>query len=268
MANHKYGCIRDTHDPRDLIQSATLPEHVAMFARNIGVKLGLTAPKTVDLRSKFTEVFDQGQIGSCTGNGISALLAFVYAMEKLKVFIPSRLFIYYNEREIEHTVNSDDGAQIRDGIKSVAKQGVCDEVKWPYVENKFKIKPPIACYNEASQHVAIQYYRIDNKSLNSMKACLDANACIVFGITLYESFEKGDWTETTCMMPFPNVKNEEEVGGHCMVVVGYSDIKKAFLVRNSWGKDWCKKEGGYFWLPYSIMTSDMVSDCWTITVAK
>ena len=34
----------------------------------------------------------------------------------------SRLFIYYNERVIEHTVESDSGAMIRDGVKSLAKQ--------------------------------------------------------------------------------------------------------------------------------------------------
>jgi len=268
MSNHKYGCIRDTQDTRDFTQSASVIEHVSIYAHNFGVALGLTKPKTVDLRSKLPPVYDQLNTGSCTANAISAILAYVYAMEKLKVFIPSRLFIYYNEREMEGTVNSDDGAQIRDGIKSVAKQGVCDEVKWPYIESKFAVKPPIDCYKQASQHVAIQYYRIDNKSLNSLKACLDANAAVVFGITLYESFEKGDWSETTCVMPFPNVKNEEEIGGHCMLICGYDDKKKVFLVRNSWCKDWCKNEGGYCWIPFSIMTSDMVSDCWTITIAK
>ena len=43
---------------------------------------------------------------------------------------------------MEHTVNSDSGAQIRDGIKSVGKQGDCPETEWPYVIAKFKTKPP------------------------------------------------------------------------------------------------------------------------------
>ena len=34
-------------------------------------------------------------------------------------FVPSRLFIYYNERAMEGTIDEDWGAQIRDGIKSV-----------------------------------------------------------------------------------------------------------------------------------------------------
>jgi len=40
--------------------------------------------------------------------------------ESKPVLVPSRLFIYYNERVIEGTVNSDSGAQIRDGIKTIS----------------------------------------------------------------------------------------------------------------------------------------------------
>jgi hypothetical protein len=45
----------------------------------------------------------------------------------LEAFTPSRLFIYYNERVIEGTVAHDAGAQIRDGIKAVAKLGAPPE---------------------------------------------------------------------------------------------------------------------------------------------
>ena len=67
-------------------------------------------------------------------------------------FMPSRLFIYYNEREMEHTVYSDSGARIRDGIKSVNKQGVCPETVWPYDIEKFTDKPPQDCYKDALNH--------------------------------------------------------------------------------------------------------------------
>jgi hypothetical protein len=42
---------------------------------------------------------------------------------------------------IEGTVNSDAGAQIRDGIKTVAKQGACHEQIWAYDITKFRTKP-------------------------------------------------------------------------------------------------------------------------------
>jgi len=44
---------------------------------------------------------------------------------------PSRLFIYYNEREMEGTVSTDAGANIRDGIKSLKTIGAAPERDWP-----------------------------------------------------------------------------------------------------------------------------------------
>src|SRR5471032_300397 len=115
----KYGWIPDLPDQRDIIFSAQRDA------------LAVT-PALVDLRSQCPPVYDQGQLGSCTANGIGGAIHF----ERLKQqaapdFVPSRLFIYYNERVIEHTVQSDAGAQIRDGIKTVAKQGDCPETEWP-----------------------------------------------------------------------------------------------------------------------------------------
>src|SRR5207248_10963119 len=73
--------------------------------------------------------------------------------EKLpQIFIPSRLFIYYNERVIEGT---DAGAMLRDGIKTVAKKGACPEPMWPYLIARFKTKPSAACYAEGAKHTAV-----------------------------------------------------------------------------------------------------------------
>ena len=65
-------------------------------------------------------------------NAIAAAIQFDRMKQKLpQIFMPSRLFIYYDERAIEHTIDSDSGAQIRDGIKSVGKLGDCPEAECP-----------------------------------------------------------------------------------------------------------------------------------------
>lgn len=102
----KFGWVPDLPDQRDFMYAAPAP-----FQQNI--------PPSVDLSNKCPPVYDQGQLGSCTANAIAAAIEF----DQKKRFVPSRLFIYYNERVIEGTVGSDSGAQIRDGIKSVATQG-------------------------------------------------------------------------------------------------------------------------------------------------
>src|SRR5262249_58342380 len=105
-----------------------------------------------------------------------------------KPFTPSRLFIYYNERVMEHTVSQDAGAQIRDSIKSVNHIGACPETDWPYVIANFAKKPPTKAFKDAKLGKALTYRRVV-QTLDQMRACLAAGTPIVLGISLYESFE-------------------------------------------------------------------------------
>jgi C1A family cysteine protease len=145
------GWMPDLPDNRDHLYSAPL------------AKLRVL-PTKVDLRRRCPRVYNQGQIGSCTANAIAAAIEFDRKKQKLRDFIPSRLFIYYNERSIEHSIPLDNGAQIRDGIKSVAKQGACPETEWTYNDTpadsttnlwppgaKPRQKPTPSCYKDAKK---------------------------------------------------------------------------------------------------------------------
>jgi hypothetical protein len=55
-------------------------------------------PVKVDLRKQCPPIFNQGQLGSCTTNAIGAAYRFDLLKQKIDAgFVPSRLFIYYNE---------------------------------------------------------------------------------------------------------------------------------------------------------------------------
>src|ERR1041385_1520360 len=172
----QFGWIPDLPDARDHLYSAPLPAL-------------LTLPPSADLRSACPPVLDQGQLGSCTANAIANAHFFDQKKEGAgKPFPPSRLFIYYNERVMEHAASQDSGAMIRDGIKSIAKQGVCAEPDWPYVISRFAEKPSAVCYAKALDHQAISYQRV-LQNLTQMKGCLASGYPFVFGFTVYESFE-------------------------------------------------------------------------------
>lgn len=250
----RYGWKPDLPDARDHLYAAP-PEVMA------------TLPPKVDLRSQFpAPPYDQGQLGSCTGNGIAAAIQFDRAKQSLKPdFIPSRLFIYYNERVIENTVNQDSGAQIRDGIKSVAQQGVCKETTWPYDINQFTTKPPPAAYTEAQQYLVVSYRRLV-PNLTQLKGCLASGYPFVFGFTVYDSFESQQVAQTG-VVPMPNLATEQVVGGHCVVGCGYDDSQQRFIVRNSWGTGWGQQ--GYFTMPYAYPTDhNLADDFWTIRMVK
>lgn len=241
-----YGWVPDLPDHRDIVYSAVRPVPAVL-------------PPGVDLRPACPPVEDQGQLGSCTGNALVGALEFLELKDKVPFADLSRLFVYYNERVIEHTVTSDSGAQIRDGIKTLARQGVCTEKKWPYVISRFAQKPTPPCYKEAQQHQITSYQRL--LTLDEMRACLAEGFPFVFGFTVYEGFESQQVAKTG-VVPMPQ-RGERVVGGHAVVAVGYHDAEKRFVVRNSWGTGWGMK--GYFTIPYDYVANpNLAEDFWTI----
>ena len=242
-----YGWMPDLPDARDHLYAAP-PEFLTAL------------PPQVDLRGQCPAVYDQGQLGSCTANAIGGAFEFDLLRQKAADFMPSRLFIYYNERVMENTVNSDAGAQIRDGIKSVAKQGVCPESELPYDIAQFAVQPLAQCYTDALNHLVTSYQRVA-RLLNQFKGCLAHGNPFVFGITVYESFES-DQVATTGEVPMP-AAGEQVLGGHAVMAVGYDDSQQRFTVRNSWGSGWGM--AGYFTLPYAYLTErGLSSDFWTL----
>jgi C1A family cysteine protease len=247
----RYGWVPDLPDQRD---------HTFAVAAGIVAKI----PDKADLRNQCPAVYNQGQLGSCTANAIAGALEFDRIKQKLNKFVPSRLFIYYNERVMEGTVASDSGAQIRDGIKSVAAQGDCPEPEWPYNIAQFAVQPPQSCYADALKYKAIQYQSV-TQNLANMQGCLASGYPFVFGFTVYESFESAAVAKTGDM-PMPR-SGESTVGGHAVLAVGYDSNKRVFIVRNSWGAGWGDK--GYFYMPYAYLLDDNLSDdLWTIRIVQ
>lgn len=242
-----------------------LPDHRDhMYAAPLQVMASL--PPKIDLRQQSPNtIYDQGQLGSCTGNAIAAAIEFDLLKQKKQDFIPSRLFIYYNERVMEGTVDYDAGAYIRDGIKSVVKKGVCNETEWTYDDNnqpnaKFTQKPPSHCYQEALKTKAASYSRV-SRILSQMKGCLASGYPFVFGFTVYDSFVSQEVAQTG-IVPMPS-SSENIVGGHAVLAVGYDNSQNRFIVRNSWGKEW--GDNGHFYMPYTYLLDENLSDdFWTI----
>ncbi|MEA3211065.1 MAG: hypothetical protein QOE70_4122 [Chthoniobacter sp.] len=216
-------------------------------------------PTSVDLRAGCSAIENQQSLGSCTANALVGVLEFLDKKAGSASIDLSRLFVYYNERVIEGTVKSDDGAFLRDGIKTLAKQGVCSEKTWPYKLTAFARKPTPACYREGLRHTIASYHRLNK--VDEMRACLADGFPFVFGFTVYEAFES-EAVAKSGVLNMPQA-SEKTVGGHAVMAVGYDNAKKRFLIRNSWDTDW--GQAGYFTMPYDYLADrDLSDDFWTI----
>ncbi|MGB4847554.1 MAG: C1 family peptidase [Saprospiraceae bacterium] len=247
----KMGWLPDLPDARDFMYAAPL-------------KIMQSLPTKVDLSAGCPAVYVQGRLGSCTANSLGAAWEFGRKKQKKSTFLPSKLFLYYNERVYIHTESVDSGAFLRDGIKSLQKQGICKDSEWTYDDNpnpgaKFTVKPPASCYTSALHYQITSYQRLTN-NINNLKGCLAEGYPFVFGFTVYDSFMK---IKANGIMPMPNYANESVRGGHAVLAIGYDEAKQLVLVRNSWGKTWGNK--GNFWMPYAYITNpNLCDDFWTI----
>ncbi|CAF2099792.1 unnamed protein product [Rotaria magnacalcarata] len=224
-------------------------------------------PSKVDLRRWMPTVKDQGDLASCTAHAIAGFVEYIIkkttgAGDDVHV---SRLFLYYNSRreDLEHqkeeegTKNkknnktvSDAGAPMVAAIEALKKKGFCSESDWPYDEKNVNNKPFKPCYRSAKQTEKLQALKV-NSDLNEMRSCLAQGFPIIFGLDLYESFGEAGYNGGA--VPMPKLKKPPSAS-HAMLAVGYSDSSQAFIVRNSFGKEWGDK--GYCYIPYEYMKSE------------
>lgn len=251
--NRSFGWVKDAPDKRDKLYSESPKRYKGRV------------PASVDLRKELPAVYDQGNLNCCTANAIAAAIEFEEIHQGMKDrFVPSRLFIYYNERAMEGTVEKDAGGQIRDGIKSIAKQGAPHEDVWKYDEKLLKVKPPLKAYRQARRYKTVEYLRMMHH-IDELRSCLAQGFPFVFGIKVYASFV-GQQVANTGVVNMP-ARGEKVAGLHAVLACGYDDSSKRFVARNSYGKDWGMD--GYFTIPYSyLLDPELAHDFWTLRLIR
>jgi C1A family cysteine protease len=245
MGTYKYGWTPSKKDSRDIHYSLVL-ERKAL-------------PERIDLRNFCPSVKDQGQIGSCVWNAYTSYLEYLAIKDNQPQIPFSRLFGYYNTRKIEGTLKEDAGCEIRDAIKVGAKLGVCPEITWPYDEDNLYDTPPEEAYKEALDYQILKYYKVTG--LYEIQNAIAAGYPVIFGMRVYESFES-DEVKQTGIVPVPRA-NEKEMGGHCTLLVGYDSSERMAIDMNSWGPNWGMH--GFCKIPFEILESHLIDDCWVIT---
>eukprot|EP01084_Bolivina_argentea_P145496 255007_1 len=201
----------------------------------------------IDLsQTPLISVYNQGDTNTCGPTSAAYMFEYMqYKQYKAKeLMVPSRLFVYYNARQIGSKtepmimIEYDTGCQLRDVFKSMNECGTCTENEWQYDMKKCGVKPNKMCYTNALNNVVIRYCRVAQKE-QQLKAALHSGHPILLGFYVTRPFltisAKQDYT-------YPDASDKGKiVGGHAVVIVGYDDEKKVFKIRNSHGDEWGEK---------------------------
>lgn len=242
------------------------------------VALGLAAPSApapvlIDLRPTCSPIQDQGNAGSCTAHSLEGALEQAMIRKTGKYVNFSRLASYYHARalmgkaegnESEYLLE-DSGATIGDAALSVLT-GLVPESLWPYKDDgaTFKKQPLPSCYAAGLKWLnttGISFVKVDGTK-DAILTQLNAGKPVMFGMTLQSSFMSSDVAKTG-QVPMPKA-GESAVGGHAMLIVGYSSTTQRFIVRNSWSTNWGDK--GYCYIPEALITKpDVTYDLWRVS---
>ena len=232
------------------------------------------APAPTSNLLQYTCELDQGQLGACTAHGIAQMLYVAMkanpTQANVAAFILARLWLYYEERALEGTVNQDAGANIGDGMRILASKGIPSETVYPYDISKFTDNPgpavDRAAYDSRGQ-LNINYHPIsstDDALITDVEAALTNKMSVVFGCTVTEQF---CGTQPSGTIHTPSAGSQVG-GGHCEAVIGHDRANQRFKVKNSWGSAWGDPTAGpdCWWMGYDYFTDGVwgASDAWIV----
>ena len=174
-------------------------------------------------------VRDQGEYGSCTGQGsVNALSASKRTTAPGDDFpLLSATFIYGN-------INGgrDDGAQVSQAMQAIVKWGTCLDSQVP--ETMIYAKDfPADAYETAKRFKAFEVYRLRN--FDELCTALTLGFPCASGIAVGNNFMQSRLNHDG-IAPLP----DQIVGGHCLAHLGLKKISGQWVVQtvNSWSTRW------------------------------
>lgn len=215
-------------------------------------------PANVDLRPGFQPVYNQGMTNACVGFSTVAGLGEYMAHKRGWNMRFSPRYLWNLGRKAEGSVNQNVGMYLEDAIKIMDNLGMIPEQAYPFTttnaddpafNNVLTQLPSNQMIEDAKKYRISQgWERIP--SVHAMKKALAEGKPVVFAMMIFSNIQDG----ANGMVPMPG-PNDQPLGGHAILAVGYDNARRVFIFRNSWGAEWGDK--GYGYLPYDYFRANV-----------
>lgn len=206
----------------------------------------VTPKNAVDLRQYFTEIKDQGNLGTCSVFSLVSIYEYILKKTNREHDLSER-FVYYNVLNDAGCID-DTGSSLYGVVESITKYGTCLEEFCKYDIAQYQLAPSVEAYTNAETH-KIKCAKNIKVNRTDIMSALSEGYPIAISLKIYDSF--GINNNGFVFRPSDEEIEEGKYGNHAMVICGYSTDDKVYIVRNSWGKDFGDK--GYCYIPFSYI---------------
>ena len=159
----------------------------------------------------------------------------------------------------------DQGASLRSVFTALSTYHYTDEVKYPYEIEKVNSIPPKQIFEDSititiNKCPFVSYRQITQTKCSLKYSLYMCQLPILCGIMVYSNFMRLTKEDDILSLPAPD---EELLGGHAVVVIGFDDETDTFEILNSHGSDFA--DGGYFRIKSNyLLNSEMAFEFYTV----
>lgn len=226
-------------EERETTAKANFEASLSASAKAVGY------PASFDLRNVggqnfITSVKDQGGCGSCVAFGTLATAEGALRWQRSN----PNLNIDLSEAQLFYCLARAEGRNCGNGwwpdnaLNALRDKGVADEACYPYKAGDQNCTNLCSDWQSRVTKI-VGWHKIT--SVQDMKTWLSTRGPLDGCFTVYQDFfayKSGIYKHVTGGI----------AGGHCISIVGYNDVDKYWICKNSWGPGW--GDGGFFKIAY------------------
>ncbi|MBI4453758.1 hypothetical protein HY636_03890 [Candidatus Woesearchaeota archaeon] len=258
------------------------PQHFETETENGILKQALTSklPDKINHRTEYIDencpkVHDQGQCGWCTPHATTAAMETMECKDKTMERISEPHLWFLGGGDVD---NCEGGWYIEDAMETAKNNKIVPNKLWPYssTTKMSKTKPTDKTLVKEGKYLIDDYVSLDKENFQSIKVALAEGYNVVCSIPIlcdtgwyyYNTKGNADKNVGNIIAPSKDIqmcvdegkefKSCEESGKtfclsgyHAVLLVGYDETTKQFLLRNSWSDGWADK--GYSNISYDYI---------------